>query len=147
MAINIYGGSYRPRLRSSDGATYIYDDFREQWVVLQPEELVRQCLLHYLVEECGYPKLRIAVEQKVLVNNQQQRADVLVYDRAGRVYLVVECKAPGVRLGREALAQAARYSASVEAQYMAITNGSEHYIFSCEAESARQQEEYPPAPK
>lgn len=146
MGINIYGGSYRPRLRSEGGVTYIHDDFRARWVVLQPEEMVRQCLLHYLVEERGYSRHRVSVEQKVEVNSQLQRADVVVYDRRGGVYLLVECKAPSVRLTERVLAQAARYSASVEAQYVAISNGSEHYIFSRGSDGARLEREYPPAP-
>ena len=147
MGINIYGGSYRPKLQRCGETTYIYDDFRAQWVVLQPEEGVRQWWLHYVVEECGYPKLRMGVEQKVEVNHQAQRADVVVYDRQGGVYLLVECKAPSVRLSKKVLAQAVRYSVSVGAQYMAITNGGEHYIFCRDADCTRQQAEYPPAPR
>lgn len=145
-SINIYGGSYRPRVRGEGGTRYIYDDFRSQWVVLQPEEGVRQCLLHYLVEECAYPRHRIGVEQKVDVNGQPQRVDVVVYDRKGGVYLVVECKAPDVRLTRSVLAQVVRYSVSTAAQYMAISNGGEHYIFRRGAMGAERVASYPPAP-
>lgn len=146
MAINIYGGSYRPRIRRVEGVTYIRDDFRERWLVLQPEEMVRQCLLHYLVGECGYSRHRVGIEQRVEVNGQPQRADVLVYDRRGGVYLLVECKAPCVQLSESALSQAVRYSVSVAAQYMAITNGSVHYIFHREGQRVSRLQEYPPAP-
>lgn len=127
--------------------TYIHDDFRAQWVVLQPEEMVRQCLLHYLVEMRGYSRHRMGVEQKVEVNGQPQRADVVVYDRRGGVYLLVECKAPSVRLSESVLEQASRYSVSVAAQYMAITNGCLHYIFRRDGLGAVAQGEYPPAPR
>jgi len=146
VVIDIYRSTYVPRLRREGSVVYIYDDFRGQWVVLQPEEGVRQCLLHYLVEECGYPKLRISVERKVMVNGQSQRADVVVYDRRGGVYLLVECKAPSVRITETALAQVVRYSVSVGAQHMAVSNGLEHYVFCRSGDVPRQLQSYPTAP-
>ncbi|HRN37415.1 MAG TPA: type I restriction enzyme HsdR N-terminal domain-containing protein [Flavobacteriales bacterium] len=83
---------------------------RRVWVVLTPEEWVRQHVLNYLVKEAGCPVSLIAVERKLVMNGMTRRADLVVHDRRGRPVLLVECKAPEVKVGQSAFEQAARYN-------------------------------------
>ena len=86
----------------------------ETYLVLTPEEWVRQHLVAYLVTHCGVPPKRIVEEYAVALNGQAQRADVVVVDDAAEPLLVAECKAPGIPVGRQTLAQAVRYNSVLE---------------------------------
>lgn len=85
---------YEFRTKKADGKWWIYDIIRRKYVVLQPEEWVRQHVLHFLIEEKGYPKSLINVEKALTVNELTKRYDVVIYTRRGDIFLVVECKAP-----------------------------------------------------
>lgn len=118
-----------PRVRTSAGGGEIYDETRRLWVRLTPEEWVRQSLIGYLREELGYPWGLMSVERLVEVNGMPQRADLVVNDRQGRAFLLVECKASSVQLSPEVLRQAARYNAVLQARYVALTNGVHSMVF------------------
>ncbi len=101
----------------------VWDPIRKSWLVLQPEETVRQALLIYLMEEKGYPRNRMAVEKKLLVNGLPRRTDILVYSPALTPLLLVECKAPDVPLDPEVFFQAVRYNMTLQAPYFVLVNG------------------------
>ena len=84
-------------------------------------------LVAYLVTHCGVPPKRIVEEYAVALNGQAQRADVVVVDDAAEPLLVAECKAPGIPVGRQTLAQAVRYNSVLKARYVVLTNGLKHY--------------------
>ena len=117
----------RLRARRRGDAVEVWDSLRETYLVLTPEEWVRQHLVAYLVTHCGVPPKRIVEEYAVALNGQAQRADVVVVDDAAEPLLVAECKAPGIPVGRQTLAQAVRHNSVLEARYVVLTNGLKHY--------------------
>ncbi len=106
----------------------IFDDFRKKWVVLTPEEWVRQNFLRYLVAEKKFPPALMAVEKKTTLNRQARRFDLLVYDRQGEPWLIGEFKAPEVEIRQEAFDQAIRYNTVLQAPYFLVSNGLKHFI-------------------
>ena len=116
----------RLRARRRGDAVEVWDSLRETYLVLTPEEWVRQHLVAYLVTHCGVPPKRIVEEYAVALNGQAQRADVVVVDDAAEPLLVAECKAPGIPVGRQTLAQAVRYNSVLKARYVVLTNGLTH---------------------
>ncbi len=105
------------------GQQLIFDPIRRQWLVLQPEELVRQLLVQYLLLEKGYSKNRIALEKLLIVNDRERRFDVLVYDADTQPFMLVECKAPSVELTDAVFRQIAQYNLPLRVQYLVVTNG------------------------
>ena len=115
------------RARIRNGQTEIWDALRGAYLVLTPEEWVRQHLIAYLTAHCGVQPLRIVQEYPVPLNGQPQRADVVVVDDAAQPLLLAECKAPGVAVGRSVFDQVVRYNSVLGARYVVLTNGLKHY--------------------
>ncbi len=115
---------FAPELsRDELGVPFIYDPLRRKWLMLTPEEWVRQSLLNYLRAHLAYPGGLIAQEYPLRVQGMPQRADVVVLDRARRPFLLVECKAPTVPLDSKVLSQVARYNQQLRAAHFSVTNG------------------------
>ena len=110
-----------------DGREMILDTLRQKFVALTPEEWVRQHFVRYLIDGLGFPGGRTAVETGFVFQGMQCRADVLVYDRQGKALLMGECKAPGVKLTQQTFDQIGRYNTVVQADYLVVTNGLQHY--------------------
>ena len=125
--LNFPGIKLRGR-RVADEAQ-IWDAVRGMWLVLTPEEWVRQHLISYLVSHCGVEPYAVVCEYPVTLNGQAQRADVVVVDRQGQPFLLAECKATDIRIGQQVLDQAARYNSVLGAPYLVLTNGLTHYCF------------------
>lgn len=117
---------YELKTRRSEAGLEVFDDFRKKYVSFTPEEFVRQRFLLFLVHEKKYPKSLISVEKSLKVNGLDKRADALVYDAAGRVRMVVECKAPSVTLSQDVFDQIVRYNMVYKSDYLLITNGLSH---------------------
>jgi len=96
-------------------------------MVLTPEEWVRQHMIHYLITAKNYPISLIAVEKKVTVNKLTKRTDILVFNTKGTPHIIVECKAPSIKISQEAFDQIARYNLKLEANYLIVTNGLTHF--------------------
>ncbi|MFO7617790.1 MAG: type I restriction enzyme HsdR N-terminal domain-containing protein [Bacteroidales bacterium] len=107
--------------------TLIFDIFRNRWVVLTPEEWVRQHMARYLADDLGYPSSLILLEATVSVNGMVRRCDLLVYDREGHPVMIGECKAPEVKISQKVFDQVARYNLALGIELLLITNGLEHY--------------------
>ncbi len=101
---------------------------RKKWLVLQPEEFVRQLLLHFLIGDMRYNRNRITVERGLTVNSEAHRTDLLVFDRDMRPFLLIECKAPQVPLSTATFRQAAKYNGPMQVPYLMICNGQDSYI-------------------
>ena len=101
----------------------LFDPIRKKWIVITPEELVRQMLLLYMMEEKDFPKNKINVEKQVLINGQPKRFDILVYSKETQPILLVECKAPNVPIDEMVLDQIARYNMVLKVNYLIMTNG------------------------
>ena len=122
---------YTPRVKRERGTLYIFCEARRQFVVLTPEEWVRQHIVNYLVEHRGYPKSLIAVEQEIDLNGLRRRFDIVCYRRDTTPYLLVECKAPTVPITQKVYDQAFNYNHIVGAPYVAMSNGLHHHCYQC----------------
>ena len=105
----------------------VWDAFRKKWIVHTPEEWVRQHLLHFLVEQ-GYPAGCIQVERMVNYNGLRKRFDILVRDRNGNPWLLVECKAQTIPISLAESFQIATYNRILGAPYLCLSNGKETYM-------------------
>lgn len=116
-----------PRLRRDDviGLT-IHDPLRDKFVALTPEEWVRQHFTSFLIDNMGYPPSLMANEMGVKFNGMTRRCDTVVYDRHALPWMIVEYKAPTVKITREVINQIARYNMVLHARYLVISNGLRH---------------------
>jgi len=117
---------FNAKIKQEKGKQYIFDIIRKKFVVLTPEEWVRQHFIHFMIA-IKYPASLMAVEKLVVVNKLKQRADIVVYNRKGKPALIVECKAPEIPINNAVLAQAARYNISLQVNYLVVTNGIDNY--------------------
>jgi len=118
--------SFDFNIKESDGKTVIFDIIRKKYLVLTPEEWVRQHFVHYLINQLGYTKALISVEHGLKYNKLQKRTDIIVHDREAKPLVLVECKAPEHRLNQKVLEQAMMYNKTLKAEYIIVTNGLEH---------------------
>ena len=125
----IFPENYAPPVREMKGEKFVWDSLRQIWLVLTPEEWVRQHTIAWLVSAKEIPALRISQEYPVNINGQHQRADIVVIDDFAKPYILVECKAPNVEIDNEVVMQAIRYNTVVQAQYVLLTNGKKLYCF------------------
>lgn len=117
------------QIRINADKTEILDVIRRRYVTLTPEEWVRQHFIHLLIEEKKIPAGLIAVEKALKINNRQARADIVVHDRHGIPWMIVECKSPEVALSPETIYQAGRYNLVLSVNYLLITNGLQHMVY------------------
>ena len=101
----------------------IWDPLRKKEVVLTPEERVRQWFIGVLESSLEVPLHMMMSEAGLKLGDKQYRADIVVYDRAVKPLVIVECKRPEVELTAEVLDQAVRYNMVLDVSYMIITNG------------------------
>ena len=125
----IFPMNYAPPVREMKGEKFVWDSLRQLWLVLTPEEWVRRHVIAWLIENKGFPALRISQEYPVNINGQHQRADIVVIDDFAKPYILVECKAPNIEIDNEVVMQATRYNAVVQARYILLTNGIKLYCF------------------
>lgn len=129
--------TYSFKIKSEQGQDYIFDPFRRKYVRLTPEEWVRQNFAAYLVNEKAYPSSRIITEKSLSFNKMAKRCDVLAYGSSGQPILMVECKAPEVKLRPEVFDQVAVYNLVFRVAYLVITNGLVHYCSKVDFESRK----------
>ena len=118
-----------PSLKKEQGKVYIFDIIRKKYVVLTPEEWVRQHFINYLIQELKYPKSLFRIEGSLSYNKLQKRSDILIYNRQGKPWMLIECKSPTIKLSQKAFNQVAVYNMTVGAQFIAVTNGRVHYCY------------------
>ena len=121
---------YQPKIKEKQGKEFIFDEVRKKWVVLTPEEWVRQNFLQYLVQVKKYPAALIAVEKEINVADTKKRFDIVVYDKSHQPFMIVECKEMNVELDTKTLDQVLRYNISLQVSCLVITNGSYCFAFS-----------------
>lgn len=125
MVLNL--PQYSFRIREKLGKKLIFDGFRRRWVALTPEEWVRQNFVRYLIEEKHFPASLVAVERSLRMNQRDFRTDVVVFSKSGNPLVVVECKAPEVKISQLVFDQIARYNLDLRVSYLIVTNGLTHY--------------------
>ena len=120
---------YQPKIKTTAGKEFIFDNVRKRWVIFTPEEWVRQNFLQYLVVIKNYPAALIAVEKVIELGDIKKRFDIVLYDNNHHPWMVVECKEMSVALDTKVLDQVLRYNVTLQVPYLVITNGSYCYAF------------------
>ncbi|MDP3313523.1 type I restriction enzyme HsdR N-terminal domain-containing protein [Lutibacter sp.] len=122
--------TYNFRIKCTKNKYVIFDIIRKKYMVLTPEEWVRQHIIHFLIEEKKYPISLISVEKKLTINNLTKRTDILVFNKVGLIEIIVECKAPTVSINQDTFDQIARYNLKLKSNYLFVTNGLTHFYCS-----------------
>ncbi|MFC4818670.1 type I restriction enzyme HsdR N-terminal domain-containing protein [Flavobacterium sp. GCM10023249] len=120
--------TYNFRFKNSENKVAIFDEIRKKFVILTPEEWVRQHVVRYLLEEKKYSKSYINVEKRITINGMTKRYDVVVFNPDGSIFVLIECKAPEVTITQNVFDQIARYNMVLQANYLMVTNGLQHYF-------------------
>jgi len=118
------------KIKLVDETTQVFDEVRKKYFKLTPEEWVRQNFIHYLSKEKNYPFGLMGVEKMVKYNALKTRADIVIYNKKGIPSVIVECKAPNVKITQDAFNQIAKYNYRLRVKYLVVTNGMRH--FCCE---------------
>ena len=119
--------AYDFRFKNSENKVHIFDTIRKKFVVLQPEEWVRQNVVQFLIHEKKYPKSLINVEKQLTVNTLKKRYDIVIFDSLGNITLLVECKSPKITVNQETFDQIAKYNMQLKAEFLMVTNGLQHF--------------------
>lgn len=119
--------TYNFRFKNSENKIYIFDVIRKKFVILQPEEWVRQHVVHYLLKEKKYPLSLINVEKQLKVNGLVKRYDIIIFKPDGRISILIECKAPDIQISQVTFDQIAQYNLQLQADYLMVTNGHQHF--------------------
>lgn len=120
--------NYTFRFKNSENKVAIFDEIRKKFIILTPEEWVRQHVVRFLLEEKKYPKSYINVEKIIKINGLTKRYDVVVFYPDGTIFLLVECKAPAIAISQHTFDQIARYNMTLNAGHLMVTNGLNHYF-------------------
>ncbi|GGX31204.1 type I restriction enzyme HsdR N-terminal domain-containing protein [Aquimarina muelleri] len=118
---------YQFRFKNSENKVSIFDRIRKKFIILTPEEWVRQHTVHYLIEEKKYPESLINVEKLIHYNDLNKRYDIIIFNPDGSIFLIVECKSHKIKITQNVFDQIARYNLVLDAEYLMITNGLDHY--------------------
>ena len=110
-----------------EGTTQVFDQVRKKYLVLTPEEWVRQYFIYYLNQEKNYPLGLMGVEKIVKYNGMQTRADIVLYATDGKPNMIVECKATNVKITQDAFNQIAKYNFKLKVDFLVVTNGIQHF--------------------
>jgi len=129
--------TYSFRFKNSENKISIFDEIRKKFIILQPEEWVRQHCVQYLIQNKKYPKSLINVEKELKVNNLRKRYDIITYNTDGSIHLIVECKSPKITVNQNTFDQIARYNLTINADYLMVTNGINHYYCKMDYEKKR----------
>ena len=129
--------TYSFRFKNSENKVSIFDEIRKKFIVLTPEEWVRQHVIQFLIQNMSYPKSYINVEKLIKVNGLSKRYDGIVFKPNGEIFLLIECKAPEVPISQDTFDQIARYNLELKAQYLMVTNGLNHYFCQMDFENEK----------
>jgi hypothetical protein len=129
--------SYSFRFKNSENKIAIFDEIRKKFILLTPEEWVRQHVVQYLLQDNNYPKSYINVEKLIKVNDLNKRYDIVVYQPNGELFLLIECKAPEVKISQQTFDQIARYNLVLNAKYLMVSNGLNHYFCKIDFENEK----------
>lgn len=120
--------SFEYQLKNSENKTFIFDVIRKKYIQLTPEEWVRQHFVHLLINQKAYPKSLISIEKQLTINRLKKRTDIVVFNNLGLPHLIVECKAPSIKITQTVFDQITRYNLNLQAKYLVLTNGLHHFF-------------------
>jgi len=131
--------TYPFRIKNSENKLSIFDDIRKKFIVLTPEEWVRQHCVQFLTIEKKYPKSLINVEKELLINGRKKRYDIVVFNTDGTIHILIECKAPKINITQKTFDQIAQYNLKLNANLLMVTNGLNHYYCQMDYDNERYQ--------
>ncbi len=120
--INIVYPKPNFRLKQENNKEFIFDEIRKRWVILTPEEWVRQNFIKYLVSEKKYPAALIAVEKEIKLGELKKRCDIIIY-KESFPWMIVECKEMNVPVNEKTFEQILNYNQTMDVQFLITTNG------------------------
>lgn len=118
---------YSFRFKNNQNKIAVFDDLRKKFVILTPEEWVRQHCVKFLQNEKNYPLSLINVEKQLKIASLTKRYDIVVFEPDGNIQMIVECKAPQIKISQDTFDQIARYNLTLKANFLMVTNGIDHY--------------------
>ena len=127
IQLNLLDYQSELRIKKEDGKRYLFDPIRKTYLVLTPEEMVRQLLIQYLLAERNISKNRLALEKALKVNTMTRRWDLMIYRQDMTPWLLVECKAPEVKITQSVFEQISAYNLTLRVPYLLVTNGIDTY--------------------
>ncbi len=122
--------NYEFRIKNKHNKKYIFDQIRKKFVLLTPEEWVRQNCIMFLINDQKISKGLINIEKRIKVNNLTKRYDIIVFKPNGSVFLLIECKSPRITINQETFNQISIYNSEIIADYLMLTNGLYNYYCS-----------------
>ena len=128
---------YNFRFKNNENKVSIFFFFFKKFIILTPEEWVRQHVVQFLLEEKKYPKSLINVEKVLKINGLRKRYDVVVFNSDGSIFILIECKAPEIKITQATFDQIARYNMTMNAQFLMVTNGLNHYFCQMDYENEK----------
>ncbi len=135
------------KVKEEGETTFVWDLVRRKYIVLTPEEWVRQHFIHFLINEFDYPKALMKVESGLKVNRMVKRSDLVILNRDGEPWMLVECKSPYVNIDQTALIQVINYNRTYNAPYLVLTNGMRQVVCNVNMKGVEVIDELPPYPK
>lgn len=128
---------YQFRFKNKENKLAIFDEIRKKFILVTPEEWVRQNCVHYLMSELNYPKSHINVEKLVQINGINKRYDIVIFNIKGEIEVLVECKATSVAINQATFDQIAQYNLKLKANFLMVTNGLNHYFCQMDFENEK----------
>ncbi len=141
--IKINYPAYQPKIKKEKDKEFIFDVVRKRWIILTPEEWVRQNFLQYIIYVKKYPAALIAIEKEIKLGDLKKRFDIVVYDASSKPRMIIECKEMNVDLSKKVLDQVLRYNITLQVPYLVITNGSFCIAFKCVNNELKELTELP----
>lgn len=129
--------TFNVRIKHENNKAYVFDEIRKKWILLTPEEWVRQHLINYLITQKNVPASLISVEKEINLNNTRKRYDAVIYNKIMSPVLLVECKAPDVSITETTLEQTLRYNLILGVNYLLMTNGLKQFVIQVENGKAK----------
>ncbi|RZM28528.1 MAG: type I restriction enzyme HsdR N-terminal domain-containing protein [Pedobacter sp.] len=117
---------YPFKITLKESRYFIFDEVRKKHLVLTPEEWVRQHFIQYLILEKKFPRSLIQIEGGLNLNQLQKRTDIVIFNNLGQRIMVIECKAPAIKISQGVFDQAARYNSVHKTKWLVVTNGLKH---------------------
>ena len=128
---------FQPKLKKTDGDIFIFDEIRKKYLMLTPEEWVRQSFLNYLINHKGYPRSLMENETIIKLNNMTRRCDTVVYNNRLEPLVIVEYKRPEVTIDQQVFDQIVRYNIVLRVDYLIVSNGLEHFCCKMDYETQK----------
>jgi len=144
MDLNLLDYIAELKISTHPSSKQIWDKCRKKWVTFTPEEMVRQLFIMHLTERLGYSANRIGVEKEVKLEKTKKRFDLIIYLSDLTPYMLIECKAPEIKLNESVIAQVVRYNRVMLAGYLGVVNGLECRLFKSNQSTWTEIFEFPP---